>query len=49
METLRIHLGYLWAKAALWDAGDCADPGAEAQANLQVQKMVPRLEEVGMR
>ncbi|HEV2029298.1 MAG TPA: MerR family transcriptional regulator [Candidatus Dormibacteraeota bacterium] len=46
LETLRIHLDYLRAKAALWDARDRADTGAEAKANLQVQKMLPRLEEV---
>jgi MerR family copper efflux transcriptional regulator len=46
IETLRIHLDYLRAKAALWDARDRADTGAEAEANLQVQKMLPRLEEV---
>ena len=46
IETLGIHLDYLRAKAALWDARDRADTGAEAEANLQVQKMLPRLEEV---
>jgi MerR family copper efflux transcriptional regulator len=46
IETLRIHLDYLQAKAALWDARDRADASAEAKANLQVQKMLPRLEEV---
>src|SRR6202034_639122 len=46
IETLRIHLDYLRAKAALWDARDRSDTGAEAEANLQVQKMLPRLEEV---
>lgn len=46
IETLRIHLDYLRAKAALWDARDRADTGAEAEANLHVQKMLPRLEEV---
>ncbi|MDQ6899815.1 MAG: hypothetical protein M3072_09960 [Candidatus Dormibacteraeota bacterium] len=49
IETLRIHLDYLRAKAALWDARDRADTGAEAEANLQVQKMLPRLEEVVLR
>src|ERR1700719_3063679 len=38
IETLGIHLEYLRAKAALWDARDRADTGAEAEANLQVQK-----------
>jgi DNA-binding transcriptional MerR regulator len=46
IETLRIHLDYLRAKAALWDAREHADTGAEAAANLQVQKVLPRLEEV---
>jgi MerR family copper efflux transcriptional regulator len=46
IETLRTHLDYLRAKAGLWDARDRADTGAEAEANLQIQKMLPRLEEV---
>ncbi len=46
IDTLRIHLDYLRAKAALWDARDRADTGAEAAANLHVQKMLPRLQEV---
>src|ERR1700734_2001554 len=46
IETLRVHLDYLRAKATLWDARDRADAAAEAEANLQVQKMLPRLEEV---
>src|SRR6202451_1888258 len=46
IETLRVHLDYLRAKAALWDARDRADTGAEAEANLEVQKVLPRLEEV---
>src|ERR1700689_2726175 len=49
IETLRIHLDYLRAKAALWDARDRADTGAEAAANLLVQKILPRLEEVVLR
>src|SRR5271154_1264037 len=49
IETLRMHLDYLRAKAALWDARSRADPGAEAEANLQVQRIVPRLEEVVLR
>jgi MerR family transcriptional regulator, copper efflux regulator len=49
IETLHIHLDYLRAKAALWDARDRADTGAEAKANLQVQKILPRLEEVVLR
>ena len=49
IETLHIHLDYLRAKAALWDARDRSDTGAEAEANLQVQKVLPRLEEVVLR
>jgi DNA-binding transcriptional MerR regulator len=49
IETLRIHLDYLRAKAALWDARDRADAGAEAEADLLVQKVLPRLEEVVLR
>ena len=33
-------------KAALWDARARGDAGAEAEANLQLQDMIPRLEEV---
>jgi MerR family transcriptional regulator, copper efflux regulator len=46
IETLHIHLDYLRAKAALWDARDGSDTSAEAEANLQVQKVLPQLEEV---
>jgi DNA-binding transcriptional MerR regulator len=46
IETLRIHLDYLQAKAALWDARARADTGAEAEATLRVQKLLPQLEEV---
>jgi MerR family transcriptional regulator, copper efflux regulator len=49
IATLRVHLEYLHAKAALWDARDRADAVAEAEANLRVQAMYPRLEEVVMR
>jgi MerR family transcriptional regulator, copper efflux regulator len=49
IETLRIHLVYLRAKAALWDARDRADTDAEAEANVQVQNILPRLEEVALR
>jgi DNA-binding transcriptional MerR regulator len=48
IETLRTHLDYL-AKAALWDARDRGDADAETEANLQVQNMIPRLEEVVLR
>jgi MerR family transcriptional regulator, copper efflux regulator len=46
IAMLHTHLDYLRAKAALWDARDRGDPGAEAEANLRVQDMYPRLEEV---
>ena len=49
IKTLHVHLEYLRAKASLWDARDRADPSAEAEANLQVQKVLPRLEEVVLR
>ena len=46
IETLHIHLDYLRAKVVLWDARDRADSSAEAEANLQVEKILPRLEKV---
>src|ERR1700678_397423 len=49
IETLRIHLVYLRAKAALWGARHRADTDAEAEADLQVQKVLPRLAEVVLR
>src|ERR1700728_339851 len=49
IATLHIHLDYLRAKSALWDARDHGDPGADAEANLRVQDMYPRLEEVVLR
>ena len=42
-ETMQVA-GY--EQAALWDARDRSDSGAEAEANLQVQKVLPQLEEV---
>ena len=45
IATLHVHLDYLRAKAALWDARDHGDRGAEAEAHLRVQDMY-RLEEV---
>ena len=44
IRTLRTHLDYLRAKAALWDARDRSDADAEATANLRVQDIIPRLE-----
>jgi MerR family copper efflux transcriptional regulator len=49
IETLRVHLDYLRAKAALWDARHRADPGAEDEADLHVQMLLPRLKEVVLR
>lgn len=46
IRTLHVHLDYLRAKAALWDARDRADTDAEAEADAQVQTILPRLEEV---
>src|SRR6202522_1012394 len=45
IETLHVHLEYLRAKAALWDARDRQDEDAESEANEQVQAIIPRLEE----
>jgi len=42
LETLRVHLDYLRAKAALWDARDRGDAAAEAEAGTRVQEIVPR-------
>jgi MerR family transcriptional regulator, copper efflux regulator len=47
--TLHVHLAYLRAKAALWDARDRQDQDAESAANEQVQAIIPRLEEVVQR
>jgi len=49
IETLGTHLDYLRAKAALWDARHRGDGEAETEANLQVQEMLPRLEETVLR
>jgi MerR family copper efflux transcriptional regulator len=46
IETLRIHLGYLEAKSALWDARDRGDAVDEAAASLRVQEILPSLEAV---
>ena len=49
IETLRTHLDYLRAKAALWDARDRRDADAESEAQLRVNDMVPLLEEMVLR
>ena len=46
IATLHVHLDYLHAKAALWDARDHRDPDAEAEATVRVHDMYPRLEEM---
>jgi MerR family copper efflux transcriptional regulator len=46
IDTLRVHLGYLHAKAALWDARDRGDAADEAEAGLRVQEIIPSLEAV---
>ena len=46
IETLRVHLEYLRAKSALWDARDRQDAVAEAEAHLRVEEMLPALEAV---
>jgi DNA-binding transcriptional MerR regulator len=46
IETLHVHLSYLRAKAALWDARHRGDEDAESAANEQVQEIIPRLQEV---
>ena len=43
-RALRTHLDYLRAKAALWDARDRADAAAEAEAQVELQAVLPRLE-----
>jgi MerR family copper efflux transcriptional regulator len=46
IDTLRVHLGYLHAKAALWDARDRGDAAGEAESGLRVQEIIPSLEAV---
>ena len=49
IATLHVHLDYLRVKAELWDARALGDTAAEADANLRVRAMYPRLEEVVLR
>ena len=44
--TLHVHLAYLRAKAALWDARDRGDKAAESEADAQVQEIIPLFGEV---
>jgi DNA-binding transcriptional MerR regulator len=46
IATLRTHLDYLRAKAALWDARDRGDLAAETQAQARVHRILPLLAEV---
>lgn len=46
IETRRVHLDYLQLKAALWDARDRGDAGAEAEAYLRVEEILPALSAV---
>lgn len=43
IEVLRVHLGYLEAKAALWDARADGDAEAEAEAHRRVDAILPAL------
>lgn len=45
IATLRVHLDYLRAKSALWDARDRADAAAEERADAELRTILPRLEE----
>ena len=44
IERLRVHLLYLEAKAALWDARERGDAADEAEAGLRIHAMLPELE-----
>ncbi|KQO64533.1 MerR family transcriptional regulator [Curtobacterium sp. Leaf261] len=46
IATLHVHLRYLEAKSALWDARSCDDAHAEAAAAERVQAMLTELEAV---
>lgn len=43
METLKVHLEYLRAKASLWDARAIGDADDEMRANSRVQQVLPKL------
>ena len=44
IATLHIHLEYLSANAALWDARDKGDVALEAEAKTRVDAILPQLE-----
>jgi DNA-binding transcriptional MerR regulator len=46
IETLQVHLKYLEAKSALWDARDRGDRADEAEATARLGEILPRLEAV---
>ncbi|BDZ48494.1 MerR family transcriptional regulator [Frondihabitans sucicola] len=46
IQTLHVHLDYLGAKAALWDARDRGDAAGEAEARARVDEIVPSLQAV---
>jgi MerR family copper efflux transcriptional regulator len=46
IETLKVHLQYLEAKAGLWDARDRGDTAGEAEASLRVNAIIPSFEAV---
>ncbi|MGY2896554.1 MerR family transcriptional regulator [Deinococcus sp. UYEF24] len=46
IKTLGVHLDYLRVKAQLWDARDRGDSAAEAEAQQQIQAMIPSLQGV---
>ncbi len=46
IETLRVHLQYLTAKSALWDARDRDNAIDEAEAKMRVDEILPSLEAV---
>jgi MerR family copper efflux transcriptional regulator len=49
IETLTVHLRYLDAKSALWDARDREDAAAEAAADERVRRILPQLRELVLR
>ncbi|AMM18887.1 MerR family transcriptional regulator [Frondihabitans sp. PAMC 28766] len=46
IETLHVHLDYLGAKAALWDARETGDATAEADAHDRIDAILPSLQAV---
>ena len=44
IERLQVHLVYLEAKSALWDARDRSDVADEAEAHLRLESIMPAFE-----